>query len=66
MKDDPEEPMRIVKLGRTGLYIEPDQAGNYLLHGLDGAAVAAPFSRSDAASFAQELLRWAGEPEPQD
>jgi hypothetical protein len=64
--NDLEEPMRIIKLGRTGLYIEPDQAGRYLLHGLDGTVVAAPFTRSDAVSFAQELLQWAGEADPQD
>ena len=66
MHDELEEPMRIVKLGRTGLYIEPDQAGSYLLHGLDGTVVAAPFTRNDVASFAQELLQWVREADPQD
>jgi hypothetical protein len=66
MNDDLEEPMRIVKLGRTGLYIESNQAGSYLLHGLDGTVVAAPFTRDDATSFAQELLEWAGEADRQD
>jgi hypothetical protein len=66
MNDELEEPMRIVQLGRTGLYIEPDQAGSYLLHGSDGTVVAAPFSRDDAARFARELLRWAQEVDLQD
>ena len=59
-----EEPMRILKLGGTRLYIEPDQAGSYLLHSSDGAVVAAPFSRNDAARFARELLRWVQEADP--
>ena len=66
MNDELEEPMRIVKLGRTGLYIEPDQAGSYLLHGWDGSVVAAPFTRDDAARFARELLRWVQEADLQD
>jgi hypothetical protein len=59
MDDELEEPMRIVRLGCTGLYIEPDQAGSYLLHGSDGSVVAAPFTRDDAARFAREVLQWA-------
>jgi hypothetical protein len=66
MNDQREEPMRAVRLGRTGLYIEPDQAGSYLLHGLDGTVVAAPFTRDDTARFARELLRWVREAYPQD
>jgi hypothetical protein len=66
MNDELEEPMRIVRLGRTGLYIEPDQAGSYLLHGSDGTVIAAPFTRDDAARFARELLRWVQEANPPD
>lgn len=58
--------MRIVKLGGTRLYIEPDQAGGYLLHSSDATLIAAPFSRDDAARFARELLRWVQEADPQD
>jgi hypothetical protein len=65
MNNELEEPMRIVQLGRTGLYIEPDQAGSYLLHGSDGTVIAAPFTRDDAARFARELLRWVQEADPQ-
>ena len=64
MTGELEEPMRILKLGGSRLYIEPDQAGNYLLHSSDGAVVAAPFSRNDAARFARELLRWVQEADP--
>jgi hypothetical protein len=66
MNDEIKEPMRIVRLGRTGLYIEPNQPGSYLLHGLDGTVVAAPFTRDDAARFARELLRWVQEADLQD
>jgi hypothetical protein len=66
MDDELEEPMRIVRLGRTGLYIEPDQAGRYLLHGSDGTVVAAPFTRDEAGRFARELLRWVQEASPQE
>jgi hypothetical protein len=66
MNDELEEPLRIVKLGGTRLYIEPDQAGNYLLHSSDGTVIAAPFTRNDAARFARELLRWVQEADPQD
>ena len=31
VNDELEEPMRILKLGDTRLYIEPDQAGSYIL-----------------------------------
>ena len=65
LNDELEEPMQIVQLGRTGLYIEPDQAGSYLLHGSDGTVIAAPFTRDDAARFARELLRWVQEADPQ-
>jgi hypothetical protein len=65
MNDKLEEPMRIVQLGRTGLYIEPDQAGSYLLRGSDGTVIAAPFTREDAARFARDLLRWVRESDPQ-
>jgi hypothetical protein len=65
MNGELEEPMRIVQLGRTGLYIEPDQAGSYLLHGSEGSVVAAPFTRDEAARFARELLRWAQAADPQ-
>lgn len=64
MNDELDEPLRIVKLGRTRLYIEPDQAGSYLLHSSDGTLMAAPFTRSEAAQFARELLRWVQEADP--
>jgi len=66
MNDELEEPMRIVPLGRTGLYIEPHQAGSYLLHGSDGTVIAAPFTRDDAAQFARALLRWVQEADLHD
>ena len=66
VNDELEEPMRIVQLGRSGLYIEPDKAGRYLLHGSDGHVIAAPFTREDAARFARELLRWVREPDPEE
>ena len=66
MNDELEEPLRILKLGGTRLYIEPDQAGSYLLHSSDGTVIAAPFTRNDAARFARELLRWVQEADPQD
>ena len=66
MNDELEEPMRILKLGHTRLYIEPDQAGSYLLHSADGTVMAAPFTRNHAAQFARDLLRWVQEPNPQD
>ena len=66
MSDELEEPVRIVQLGRTGLYIEPHQAGSYLLHGADGTVIAAPFTRDDADRFARELLRWVRETSPQE
>ena len=66
MNDELEEPLRIVKLGGTRLYIEPDQAGSYLLHSSDGTLIAAPFTRNDAARFARELLRWVREADRQD
>jgi hypothetical protein len=66
MNDEIKEPMRIVRLGRTGLYIEPNQAGSYLLHGSDGTVIAAPFTRDDAARFARELLRWVQEADLQN
>jgi hypothetical protein len=66
MNDELEEPLRIVKLGGTRLYIEPDQAGSYLLHSSDGTVIAAPFTRDDAARFARELLRWVQEADLQD
>jgi hypothetical protein len=65
MNNELEEPIWIVQLGRTGLYIEPDRAGSYLLHGSDGTVIAAPFTRDDAARFARELLRWVQEADPQ-
>jgi hypothetical protein len=65
VNDKLEEPMRILKLGGTRLYIEPDQAGSYLLHSSGGAVIAAPFTRNDAARFARELLRWVQEADPQ-
>ena len=66
MNDELEEPMRILKLGGTRLYIEPDQAGSYLLHSSDGTVIAPPFTRNDAARFARELLRWVQEANPRD
>jgi hypothetical protein len=66
MNDELEEPLRIVKLGGSRLYIEPDQAGRYLLHSSDGTVMAGPFTRDDAARFARELLRWVQERDRQD
>jgi hypothetical protein len=66
VSDELEEPMRIVKLGDTRLYIEPDQAGSYLLHSSDGTLIAAPFTRDEAARFARELLHWVREADVQD
>jgi hypothetical protein len=66
MNDELEEPLRIVKLGGTRFYIEPDQAGSYLLHRSEGTVIAAPFTRDDAARFARELLRWVQEADRQD
>jgi hypothetical protein len=53
MNEELEEPTRIVELGRTGLYTEPDDTGSNLLHGSEGTVIAAPFTR-----FARELVRW--------
>ena len=61
MNEELEEPMRIVQLGRTGLYTEPDETGSYLRHGSDGTVIAAPFTR-----FARELVRWVQEADLQD
>jgi hypothetical protein len=66
MNDELEEPLRIIKLGGTRLYIEPDRAGSYLLHSSDGTVIAAPFTRDDAGRFARELLRWVQEADPRD
>jgi hypothetical protein len=66
MNEELEEPLRIVKLGGSRLYIEPDQAGRYLLHSSDGTVMAGPFTRDDAARFARELLRWVQERDRQD
>ncbi len=66
MNDELEEPMRILKLGDTRLYIEPDRAGTYLLHSSGGTLVAGPFTPDDAARFARELLRWVQEADRQD
>ena len=66
MNDELEEPMRIVKLGDTRLYLEPDQAGSYLLHSSDGTLIAAPFTRDEAARFARELLHWVREADVHD
>jgi hypothetical protein len=66
MKHEREEPLRLVKLGDTRLYIQPDRAGSYLLHRSDGALVATPFTRNDAARFARELLHWVREADSQD
>ena len=66
VSDELEEPMRILKLGPTRLYIEPEQAGSYLLHSSDGTVMAARFTRNDAARFARDLLRWVQEADLQD
>ena len=66
VNDELKEPMRILKLGGTRLYIEPDRAGSYLLHSADGTVMAAPFTRNDAARFARDLLRWVQEADLQD
>ena len=66
VNDELNEPMRILKLGPTRLYIEPDQAGSYLLHSSDGTVMAAPFTRNDAAHFARDILRWVQQPDLQD
>jgi hypothetical protein len=65
MKDEREEPLRLMKLGDTRLYIQPDRAGSYLLHSSDGALVATPFTRADADRFARDLLRWVRETDAQ-
>jgi hypothetical protein len=61
MNEELEEPMRIIQLGRTGLYNEPDETGSHLLHGSEGTVVAAPFTR-----FSRELLRWVQAADLQD
>jgi hypothetical protein len=66
MNHEREEPLRLVKLGDTRLYIQPDRVGSYLLHSSDGALVAAAFTRADVARFARDLLRWVREADPQD
>lgn len=66
MNDELEEPLRIVKLGGTRLYIAPVGFGKYLLHISDGSLVAGPFTRVEAGQFAQDLLRWAIEADDQD
>jgi hypothetical protein len=66
MNDELEEPLRIVELGGTRLYITPVGFGKYLLHISDGSLIAGPFTRVDAGQFAQDLLRWASEADKQD
>lgn len=66
MNDELEEPLRIVKLGGTRLYIAPVGFGKYLLHISDGSLIAGPFTRVEAGRFAQDLLRWVGEADGQD
>jgi hypothetical protein len=66
MNDELEEPLRIVKLGGTRLYITAVGFGKYLLHISDGSLIAGPFTRVDARQFAQDLLRWASEADKQD
>jgi len=61
-----EEPLRIVKLGGTRLYIAPVGCGKYLLHSSDGSLFAGPFTRVEAGRFAQDLLRWVREADKQD
>jgi hypothetical protein len=61
-----EEPLRIVKLGGTRLYIAPVGFGKYLLHSSDGSLFAGPFTRVEAGRFAQDLLRWVREADKQD
>jgi len=59
-----EEPLRIVKLGGTRLYIAPVGFGKYLLHSSDGSPIAGAFTRVEARRFAQDLLRWVQEADP--
>lgn len=66
MNDELEEPLRIVKLGGTRLYIEPLGLGKYLLHTSDGSLFAGPFTRVEAGRFAQDLLRWVREADKPD
>jgi hypothetical protein len=66
LNDELEEPLRIVKLGGTRLYIAPVGLGKYLLHFSDGRLIAGPFTRVEAGRFAQDLLRWAIEADKQD
>ncbi len=60
------EPIRIVTLGDTRLYIGLLSLDRYLLHRSDGTPVAGPFTRADAARFAQDLLQWVREADAQD
>jgi hypothetical protein len=62
---DDMEPIRIVKLGDTRLYIGMLALGRYLLHRSDGTPVGGAFTRADAGRFAQDLLQWAREAEAQ-
>jgi hypothetical protein len=66
MNDELKEPLRIVKLGGTRLYIAPLGLGKYLLHTSDGSLFAGPFTRVEAGRFAQDLLRWVREADKQD
>jgi hypothetical protein len=66
MNDELEEPLRIVKLGGTSLYITHVGFGKYLLHSSDGSMIAGPFTLVEAGQFAQDLLRWVQEADRQD
>jgi hypothetical protein len=66
MNDELEEPLRIVKLGGTRLYIASVGFGKYLLHMSGGRLIAGPFTRVEAGQFAQDLLRWVHEADEQD
>jgi hypothetical protein len=39
--------------------------GKYLLHSSDGSPIAGAFTRVEARRFAQDLLRWTQEADPQ-
>jgi hypothetical protein len=66
MNGEPEDPVRLFKLGNTRLYLQRTRSGSYLLHGSDGTLIAPPFTRADAEQFARDLLRWFRETDTED
>jgi hypothetical protein len=57
-----QEPMMVLKLGDTRLYIgpclPPEPTGTYQLEASGGTVVAGPFTRDDASQFVRELREW--------